>query len=93
MMSIEAFIWDQANSMRNLREVLINDHGLNLTGWTLTSALDVSADGLTIVGAGINPDGFDEAWVATIPEIPEPATVSLLALGAAAMLHRRRRSC
>ena len=82
-----AFIWDQTNSMRNLRDVLINDFSLDLTGWRLSFATGISGDGQTIVGWGRNPDGFSEAWVATIPE---PATLSLLALGAAAMLRRRR---
>ena len=85
----EAFIWDQTNSMRNLREVLINDYSLDLTGWKLSAAIATSADGLNIVGYGNNPDGYQEAWIA---EIPEPATLSLLALGGVAMLRRRRRS-
>jgi hypothetical protein len=34
----------------------------------LLSAADISADGQTIVGTGINPAGFHEGWVATIPE-------------------------
>ena len=32
----EAFIWDADNGMRNLKTVLENDHGLDLTGWTLS---------------------------------------------------------
>ena len=64
----EAFIWDAVNGMRNLKEVLVNIYGLDLTDWTLTSARGISADGLTIVGGGINPDGNTEAWIATISE-------------------------
>jgi len=63
----EAFIWDERNGMRNLRDVLVNDYGLDLTGWILSSASGISDDGLTIVGYGDNPDGYTEAWVATIP--------------------------
>ncbi len=69
-----AFIWDQANGMRSLRDVLIGDFGLNLTGWTLSWAAGISDDGLTIVGHGTNPDGNTEAWIATLPEL---ATFSL----------------
>jgi uncharacterized membrane protein len=62
---IEAFIWDDTNGMRNLREVLENDSGLDLTGWLLQVATDVSANGSKIVGYGINPMGKREAWVAS----------------------------
>jgi probable HAF family extracellular repeat protein len=63
----EAFIWDDTNGMRSLEDVLIDDYGLDLTGWDLTSATGISADGQTIVGYGINPDGHTEAWIATVP--------------------------
>jgi len=85
----EAFIWTESGGMRNLREVLTSICGLDLNGWTLTTATDVSADGLTVVGTGINPDGNSEAWIATIPE---PATVALLAGGFAALVLRKRRT-
>ena len=31
----EAFIWDSVNGMRSLKEVLITEYGLDLSGWTL----------------------------------------------------------
>jgi len=65
-----AFIWDAVNGMRDLREVLVNDFGLDLSGWTLERAHAISADGLTIVGVGTNPDGNEEGWVATLPHYP-----------------------
>jgi probable HAF family extracellular repeat protein len=71
----EVFIWDAGNGMLNLKDVLFNDHGLDLTGWTLTGAagaLGISSDGLTIVGVGINPDGYEEAWIATFREATPP---------------------
>ncbi|MBK7403319.1 MAG: PEP-CTERM sorting domain-containing protein [Phycisphaerales bacterium] len=68
-----AFIWDADHGMRNLQSVLENDYGLDLTGWTLLYAQDVSADGLTIVGQGINPNGDLEAWVASLKQAPCPA--------------------
>lgn len=41
--------------------------GVTVGAWQLTSALGVSADGGTIVGAGINPDGNPEGWIARLP--------------------------
>jgi len=62
----EAFIWSAASGMRLLADVLINDYGLDLAGWTLASADAITADGLTIAGDGINPSGQIEGWVATL---------------------------
>jgi len=64
----EAFVWNPDDGMRALKDVLEDDYRLDLTGWTLTSANDVSSDGLTVVGDGINPEGNQEAWIAVIPE-------------------------
>jgi probable HAF family extracellular repeat protein len=83
-----AFIWDERNGMQNLRDVLINDYGLDLTGWTLRTAYGISDDGLTIVGDGLNPDGYGEAWIATIPE---PGTLFLFGLGALGLIRKHRR--
>jgi len=62
----EAFVWDAASEMRNLKDVLV-DGGSDLTGWTLTSAEAISDNGRTIVGTGLNPDGNNEGWIAQIP--------------------------
>jgi len=64
----EAFVWDEVNGMRHLQSILV-DCGVDMTGWTLTKATGISADGLSIVGDGINPEGKNEAWIAVIPEI------------------------
>jgi probable HAF family extracellular repeat protein len=69
-----AFIWDSIHGMRNLQEFLEADLGLDLTGWTLDSAHAVSDDGRTIVGEGVNPSGFREAWIA---QIPPPTAIPL----------------
>jgi hypothetical protein len=65
----EAFIWDETNGMRNLQAVLEGDFGLDISGWTLRAALGISENGRAIVGVGINPSGFTEAWIAFLPII------------------------
>ena len=45
---------------------LLEDAGLDLTGWQLTVARGVSWDGRTIVGVG-SIDGVEQAWVAYLP--------------------------
>ncbi len=64
----EAFIWDTVYGMRSLRSVLITEHGLDLSQWTLVSATGISLDGRTIVGNGYNPDGLAEGWVVQLPD-------------------------
>lgn len=69
----EAFVWDQVNGMRNLKDTLITDFGLgdDLAGWQLELVWDVTPDGLTFVGEGFNPNGDREAFIARItPPIP-----------------------
>jgi hypothetical protein len=78
----QAFIWDATNGLRNLRDVLVDDLSLDLTGWSLTHARAISDDGLAIVGEGRNPSGNREAWLVIIPE---PSTALLLASGLAAL--------
>jgi uncharacterized membrane protein len=58
------------------------------TGWRLTSATAVTPDGLTIAGEGINPQGRNEGWIATIPA---PGTTWALML--AGMSAARRTRC
>jgi probable HAF family extracellular repeat protein len=88
----EAFLWTQGRGMVSLKETLIGE-GLDLSGWSLTSAKAISADGLTIVGNGRNPSGQGEAWVANLsPEpIPEPLTIlgSMAAIAFAAGFERK----
>jgi probable HAF family extracellular repeat protein len=62
----EAFVWNAATGMRELDAVLAA-RGAAPSGWFLTEALDVSADGRTIVGFGTNPSGRTEAWLAYDP--------------------------
>ena len=84
---VAPFIWDPIHGGRNLVAVLLFDYGLDLTGWTLTSARGVSADGRSIIGDGRNPSGQQEAWIAIIPE---PSTAVLLAGGLGLLAASRR---
>ncbi len=65
-----AFIWDATSGIRDLRQVLEDDYGLDLTGWILdraTGISDVDPSGtVVVVGAGTNPDGNPEAWRAVL---------------------------
>lgn len=67
------YYWDAEHGMRGLREVLVNDHGLNLDGWLLTDVADISADGRTIVGSGQNPQNQPEGWIAYLGPPPCPS--------------------
>jgi probable HAF family extracellular repeat protein len=82
-----AFIWDPSNGMRPLDQVLM-DLGIDLATWRLVAATGISADGLTIVGYGSNPDGDVEGWIAVIPE---PNTGVLMMMGLLELAYRRRR--
>lgn len=62
----QAFLWTPADGIRPLRDVLEQDFNLDFTGWLLSEANGVSADGLTIAGSGLNPSGKAEAWLAHI---------------------------
>ena len=74
-----AFIWRADLGMQSLQELLVAEQGLAgaLDGWTLETATGVSADGSTIVGLGVNPDGRTEAWIAVLPEPIVPVDIDI----------------
>jgi probable HAF family extracellular repeat protein len=76
-----AFVWTPGAGMRDLQAVLVG-LGLDLTGWTLSTADGVSADGTVIVGYGSNPSGQMEAWRAVVPigtaNAPSPESTGLV---------------
>lgn len=80
-----AVIWRNGRPIESLRSLLVNEYGLgdSLAGWQLSTATAISADGRTIVGNGINPDGNHEAWLVRFDSapVPEPKSVILAILG------------
>lgn len=84
----ESFIWDAVNGMRNLRTVAESHNAIIPTGWQLTHALAMSADGRFIVGVGDNPSGNREAWIIQVPE-PESLLFSLLGVVGIVILYHR----
>lgn len=75
----DAFLWDQQHGMRNLKDVLESEYGLNLAGWQLSEAVGISADGKVIAGNGYNPQGLSEPWIVILPE---PSALVLFFAGA-----------
>jgi probable HAF family extracellular repeat protein len=65
----EAFIWDAAHGIRNLRQVLLDDYGMDMGGWFLVDASAISSDGRTLAGWGADPAGQGQAWSVTLPRL------------------------
>ncbi|MGC8863778.1 MAG: PEP-CTERM sorting domain-containing protein, partial [Armatimonadota bacterium] len=91
-----AFIWDSVNGTRDLETVLVAA-GIDLTGWQLVPQSDISpfswygitgisSDGKWISGIGLK-NGVESGWVALIPE---PSTLTVLAVGLLALIRRRK---
>lgn len=72
-----AFLWDADHGMRSIQALLTDGAGIDLAGWDLRAAADVSADGTVVLGWGTNPDGFTEAWIADL-SVPEPMSIVLV---------------
>jgi probable HAF family extracellular repeat protein len=77
ILGTEAFFWTESGGMRNLREMLVDDFGLDLGSWNLTSATAVSGDGITIVGFGNQGGGPDQAWLVRLPRGGLPCPTDL----------------
>ena len=69
--SPDTFRWDPVSGSQRIQILLVAE-GIDITGWHLVEATGVSADGTTIVGVAINPDGLTEAWVVTGLPVPPP---------------------
>jgi hypothetical protein len=51
----------QSTGVQSIKSLLAAS-GVNMTGWSLSSATGVSADGSVIVGFGTDPSSNTEAW-------------------------------
>lgn len=92
-----AFIWDAVNGTRDLKALLVG-MGVNLSGWQLSNDYadgagffaisGISEDGKWITGTGVY-NGTETAWAVAIPE---PGSVSVLAMGLLGLvgIYRRR---
>ncbi len=84
--------WTESSGVQTLQSVL-TQAGCDFTGWTNLSAVDVSADGLTIAGNGTNPLGQAQGWVATVPSPGGVVVVGVVGLAAMRRRRRRLKSC
>jgi probable HAF family extracellular repeat protein len=80
-----AILWSAPTNMVDLN-IYFTSLGVNLSGWTLTEASGISADGTTIVGVGTH-DGQTRGWIVT--GLPDPAGISVFSAGAVICLRRR----
>ncbi|MRR35792.1 hypothetical protein EG829_14155, partial [bacterium] len=69
--SSRGFRWTLANGISAVE----SDLGSEATGWHIGDVVAVSADGQTLHGNGINPQGTPEAWVATLDPNGRSVTV------------------
>jgi probable HAF family extracellular repeat protein len=62
---LQATRWTAADGMQTV-QALLATAGIDTTGWRLTIARGVSADGTIITGEGINPNGVTMGWIANL---------------------------
>ena len=82
-----ALIWTEREGTRSVASILTGTLGVDLQGWQLTDAVDVSADGLTILVRGFDAEGAFGTALVTIPAPGSAAGVGLMGIIAT----RRRR--
>jgi len=72
----EAFIWTSDHGMLSLRRIL-GDHGVDVPQEiVLTSALDISGDGNTVVGVGRDKDWNQKYWRITLDGVVESTPIA-----------------
>nr|WP_321513847.1 hypothetical protein [uncultured Pseudodesulfovibrio sp.] len=67
--------WTQNTGMKSLKSIL-EGNDVDLASWTLVLANSVSADGITIVGEGVNPAGKDEGFIARSSGVLTPSQLN-----------------
>jgi hypothetical protein len=73
---LEALIRGPNGQWRRLED-LFASHGL-VTEWDFLSVLDMTPDGRTFIGLGLDENGTRQGWAVTIPE---PTSLALLGFG------------
>ena len=63
-------IWDERYGMRNIQSLLTQEYGVDLDGWNLSDVVDISDDGLTLVGNCERESWEHSGWIATLPAPP-----------------------
>ena len=72
-----AFVWDATNGMRNIQDLLTAAG--KASGWTISHATGISANGKIVAGHGTTSSGNTEAWILDLDAPPPPpASVALL---------------
>ncbi len=56
-----AFLWTETNGLRELKDLLQTNYGMDLSGWKLLSVGTISGDGLTIAGRGMKLRPFTQS--------------------------------
>lgn len=85
-----AVLWRKTDSGYKISLVkeLLEEAGVDMTGWHLRGAWDVSYDGRFLIGAGTDPKGVQRSWYAMLP-IPEPAQLLLISVALPLLGSRR----
>ena len=60
------FYWTQNTGILGFTDAMSSIYAIDFTGWTNVSPVDISDDGLTVVGFGFNPSSELEGWVAVL---------------------------
>ena len=75
--AVSGFLWNEQRGLQRLDDVLRNDFGFGsrIAGWDLGEIVDISSDGGTIIGRGVDPSGQQQDWraILTVPELRSDA--------------------